>query len=247
MPHNRYFIDVPLCLGNEVLLVGEEAHHLHRVMRKSEGDEVELINGLHQLGEATLVEIEKKGIRLRLTKVIEKKTFKPALIVCQAIPRFNRLENLVEKGTELGMTSLWLFPGQLGEKKNLSPTQWERLRSVAIAAIKQSGRLDLPSFVCRPALDQWTSLDLPAYFGDLASDAPPLLSELNKLLKNERQKPTAEKPSILFFIGPEAGLSESEGDKLRSLQAQGVRLHSNVLRTDTASLAALSIISNFFL
>ncbi len=237
MPHNRYFLDSAFKSQSDVLLSGEEAHHLSRVMRKNRGDEVELINGRHQLATAILLGIEKKGICLRIISIIEHSPPKRALIICQALPRFNRLENIVEKGTELGMTSLWLFPGQLSEKKDLSANQLDRLKTIAIAAIKQSGRLDLPTFVLCPPLEQWKPLEFPAYFGDLDPDAPPFLSALN-------QSPSDD---ILFFVGPEAGFSSVEENRLHQLQAQGVRLHHNILRTDTASLTALSVISNYFL
>ena len=237
MPHNRYFLDSAFITQADVLLMGEEAHHLTRVMRKSKGDVVELINGRHQLATATLLGTEKKGIHLRVNSVVEQSSSKQALIICQALPRFNRLETITEKGTELGMTALWLFPGHLSEKKDLSPNQLDRLRTIAIAALKQSGRLDLPTFVLCPPLEQWKPFEFPSYFGDLAPEAPPFLSALNKIPSGD----------MSFFVGPEAGFSPSEECRLRELQAQGVRLHHNILRTDTASLTALSIISNHFL
>lgn len=237
MPHNRYFLDTPFQAPSEILLVGEEAHHLSRVMRKSEGDEIELINGRNQLGVATLIGIEKKGVRVQLLSVIEANPPRQHLIICQALPRLNRLEIVVEKGTELGMTALWLFPGDLSEKKELSNNQLERLKAISIAAIKQSGRLDLPTIALHPPLRQWKSLPFPAYFGDLSPDAPPFLSALNQRASDD----------MLFFVGPESGFSSEEEGILHQLKAQGVRLHPHILRTETASLAALSVITNHFL
>lgn len=237
MPQNRYFLDSPFHVPSDVLLTDEEAHHLNRVMRNKEGDKVELINGRCQLATAVVLGVEKKGIRLRLLAITEQDRPPRTLIICQAFPRFNRLETLVEKGTELGMTALWLFPGQLSEKKELSSTQLTRLKGIAVAAMKQSGRLDLPPLMIHPPLDQWKHLEWPAYFGDLNPEAPPLLSVLNQ-----------EAPdNLLFFVGPEAGLNSVEENHLRRLQAKGVRLHTNILRAETASLTALSVICNYFL
>ena len=237
MPHNRYFLESIFTTQAEVLLIGEEAHHLTRVMRKNKGDEVELINGKHQLAFATIERIEKKEVRLHISEVTEQSPPKRALIICQALARFNRLETITEKGTELGMTALWLFPGHLSEKKDLSANQINRLRAIAIAALKQSGRLDLPPIVLYPPLEKWKSIEFPAYFGDLGPDAPPLLMALSECPSDD----------FIFFVGPETGFSSSEKDRLCELQAQGVRLHPNILRTDTASLTALSVISNYFL
>ncbi|MFC2049336.1 RsmE family RNA methyltransferase [Chlamydiota bacterium] len=237
MPLNRYFLDAPFQADAEVLLTGEEAHHLSRVMRKKEGDAVELVNGQNALATAALIGSEKKGVRLRLLSIVEQEPPARALIICQALPRFNRLETIAEKGTELGMTALWLFPGELSEKKELSPTQLTRLKGITVAAMKQSGRLDLPSIHLHPPLKQWKPRTSPAYFGDLNPEAPPFLSALSKSMQDD----------ILFFVGPEAGLTSAEEQQLLRLQATGVRLHTNILRTDTASLTALSVISNFFL
>jgi len=218
-------------MGEEVLLVGDESHHLARVMRKSHGDMVELVNGRNQLAHAEILAHEKKGVRLKVVQVEKKQFTGHPTILCQALPRLNRLETIVEKGTELGMTALWLFPGALSEKKELSSTQMQRLKTIAISAMKQCGRLDLPEIIFKPALSHWISLEYPAYFGDVDPQAPPFLELLQR------------HEGVLFFIGPESGLTEEEETRLRSLGAQGVHLHSHILRTDTASLVALSLIS----
>jgi 16S rRNA (uracil1498-N3)-methyltransferase len=231
MPHNRFFVDAPLKASEEIFLMGEEAHHLQRVMRKQEGESVELVNGRNQLASAKITTCEKKRVRLQILHVDERSssTIFP-LILCQAIPRLNRLDTLVEKGTELGMTELWLFPGQLSEKKEVP---LHRLKAISIAAMKQCGRLDLPRIVLKPPLDAWGEQKYPAYFGDISEKAPPFLSIYQK------------KEGILFFIGPESGFTQDEERHLRHvILAQGVSLHPYILRTDTAPLVALSLIMN---
>lgn len=231
MPHSRFFLNTPFQVDVEVLLVGEEAHHLTRVMRKKEGELIELVNGNNQLATAQILSFEKKGTHLQLVYVEEAPPPSFPIILCQALPRLNRLDTLVEKGTELGMTELWLFPGELSEKKELSPTQLKRLEMITIAAMKQSGRLDLPKITLNPPLIAWSPQKYPAYFGATTPSAPPFLS----LYKPER--------GVLFFIGPEAGFTPQETHRLLSLGAQGVKLHPNILRTDTASLVALTLIA----
>lgn len=233
MPHDRFFLDAPLEPHTQVSLEGDEAHHLMRVMRKKVGEKVELVNGQSQLAVASIHRLDKREVSLDLLEVELKNPSSYPLIICQAIPRLNRLDTLVEKGVELGMTALWLFPGQLSEKKELSPTQFLRLRGIAIAAMKQSGRLDLPAITLMPPLSAWTEPTLPAYFGDFALETPPLLSLL------EPGK------GMMFFVGPEAGFTEQEKGRLRQMNVQPAKLHANILRTETASLAALSIASNF--
>lgn len=232
MPHNRFFLTTSFTENTNVTLLGEEAHHLQRVMRKKKGELVELVNGKNALAKATIASIEKKKVQLHIQEVINSLPNFPT-IICQAIPKLNRLDTIVEKGTELGMTELWLFPGDLSEKKELTPNQLKRLEMITIAAMKQCGRLDLPKIVIKPKLLKWAEKDLlyPAYFGDLSCQSPKFLECFEK------------KKGVLFFIGPEAGFTTNEEAHLRYLNAQGVNLHPLILRTDTAPLVALSLIS----
>lgn len=224
MPLDRYFLKEPLREGCEVELRGKEAHHLVRVMRTEIGATCELINGSHQLAQARLIAIEKERCRLKLLSVETEAAPLHAPILCQALPKWERLDTIVEKGTELGMGKLLLFPGERSAFKELSPARRERIESLLIAAIKQCGRLDLPVLKLMPPLRQWDEIPSPAFFGDLRPGAPPLegLSQTG-----------------YFFNGPESGLSPEEIAFLEAKGAKGVTLHSNTLRTDTAALTVL--------
>lgn len=232
MPADRYYIDTPLIPNNRTSIEGQELLHLVRVMRHRAGDTIELVNGRGILAVGTIEEITKRSAEIKIDALLKEETFPSEVIIAQAIPRLNRLETIVEKGTELGMTQLWLFPGIHSEKKSLTPTQMERLQSIAISAMKQCGRLDLPTIEIKPPLKQWEKPLYPAFFGDLSPEAPPFLKALQ-----------APQNGVLFFVGPEQGFSDQELDQLKALGAKGVSLHTNILRTDTAPLAALTLIA----
>jgi 16S rRNA (uracil1498-N3)-methyltransferase len=156
------------------------------------------------------------------------------LILCQGIPRFNRLETILEKGTELGVTEFWLFSGVLSEKEEFSPNQHKRMEQILISAIKQCGRLDLPSIVLKPPLLDWPPLSGTLFFGDTAPDAPWIW---------KLPPPLAGKDPVYLFIGPESGFHPRESAHLQEkLGATGVKLHDNILRTETASLTGLSLL-----
>lgn len=226
MPHDRFFLDTPFAL-HETVDLRAEAHHL-RVMRLNRGETLELVNGQNQLAHARLLDAHNAQIMH-----IENHLPPPPLVLCQALPRANKLDFIVEKGTELGMTELWLFPGVRSDKEQLSAHQKNRLEQLMIGAIKQCGRYDLPRIECKPPLAAWSTLPHPAYFGDLVPCAPSLLSQT----VDPSQK-------TLFFVGPESGFSPEEIDRLRHLGAQGVSLHPWTLRTETASLAALTLLTH---
>ena len=70
MPHDRFYIDAPLV--NTLSLEGEEFHHLSRVMRKQEGEEIELVNGRHRLALARIESLQKSHAKLLILNVEEK-------------------------------------------------------------------------------------------------------------------------------------------------------------------------------
>lgn len=232
MPQRRFFLDAPFTCEEEVELTNEEAHHLTRVMRIQEGELVELVNGRSQLAESIVLSTDKRSASLKITSIHNEPPPSFSIILCQAIPKLNRLDTILEKGTELGMTEIWLFPGVLSEKTTLSSTQLQRAHAIIISAMKQCGRLDLPSIHIKAPLSDWPQKDFKsmAYYGDLSSTAPLFAPQIQG------------KNSILFFNGPESGFSREEKKFLCSQGVQGVYLHPNILRTDTASLVALSII-----
>jgi 16S rRNA (uracil1498-N3)-methyltransferase len=234
MPANRYYHPQLFQANSEIYLEGAEQHHLVSVMRTHVGDSVELVNGLGQLAIGALAAIEKKHAKLVLLSVTSVPAEPGQRILAQALPKMARLECILEKATELGVSAFWLFPGAHSEKQQLSQNQLERAHHILISAMKQCGRLFLPEITLKPPLKQWRELPLPAFFGDLHPEAPAAWNSL----------PAAE--NLLFFIGPEAGFAEEEVRQLQHLQAKGVKLHNNILRTDTAAIAAAFLMAKEF-
>lgn len=233
MPIERFYINQPLNAGETCEIADQEFHHLVHVVRLNEGESIELINGKGQLAEGTLESIGKKKALIRTGEVKSEPPPSTQIILAQAIPRINRLDFIIEKGTELGMTQIWLFPSALGERKALTHHQLERLQSLAIAATKQCGRLYLPEIKCLPPLKKWAPLPCPAIFGDVRLSAP-----LFKGLSNPSK-------GIIVFVGPESGFTDEEVVNLTEMGAQGISLHTNILRTDTAALAALTLAHHY--
>ncbi len=238
MPSERYYLDNALAANSQVFLKEGEHHHLARVMRTEVGDQIELVNGAGVLAEATVEVIEKSQSRLLITS-IQKESKPTEVILIQALPKLPRLELIVEKGTELGMTQLWLFPGQKSEKKELNDHQQQRLEAHMVSAMKQSGRLFLPKLHQLPPLKQWKNrLTFPSFYGDLSLQAP-----LFKQAWDEKKL----KQGVGFFVGPESGWSDNELQLLQMMQVQPVRLHPNILRTETAAIAALALIQHWLM
>lgn len=237
MPAERYFIDEPFKIYGQYELRDAEFHHLSHVMRTRKGESIELVNGRGALAQAIVQDITKDKALLKIEQLRQDQVHPCRLILAQALPKPNRLDFILEKGTELGVDSFWLFPGKCSVKKELFPHQLERARTLTISAMKQCGRLTLPNIVLQPSLDEWSSLEgFSSFFGDLDPEAP--------LFETVWNQSTPSSP-IMFITGPEAGFNSQEMQILRNQGAVGVKLHSNILRTDTASLMALSLLSHW--
>ena len=233
MPHNRFFLESPFQKTDILSITDKELRHLN-VGRIGLKEEVELVNGQRQLAIGRVVKVEKTRVSIEVLSVTTQ-SLKPTIIVAQGIAKMNHLEWIIEKGTELNATEFWLFPAALSEKKGISEQQLHRLRALSIAALKQCGRLDLPIIEIKPSLISWPHTKATFLFGDPSMQNPYLW----EIPEKELHSP------IIFCVGPEKGLSNSEKSYLLShLHAKPVRLHPNILRTETASLVALSLIQS---
>lgn len=223
MPHERYFID-----HQTDYLEGKEHHHLKNVMRTKIGQMIELVDGKGTLSQAKVEKIGKS--RTELTLLHSEKRPPPPfeLTLAQAIPRIGRLDTIIEKGTELGATTFWLFAGEESERKELTESSLKRLTQVSIAALKQCGRLWLPKLIIKPSIKKWPPPSSPLFFGDLRQTRAAKIPKLEK---------------AILVIGPEKGLTENEIAHLEEIGGEGILLHQNTLRTDTAAIAAMALFS----
>lgn len=224
MPSDRFFINSPLDTP-EVRLEGNEFHHLAHVMRLHPGQTLQLVNGRGSLAQAKLTTLHPNFAEITL---LSHRTASPplhSLILALGLTRPSTLEWTLEKATELGATHIFPFLADRSEKH--SSPRLPRLQTLLITALKQCGRLFIPTLEIRPPLRDWPSPSGQLFFGDLSPDAPRLHPPLST--------------SVTFFIGPEKGFSPTELEILtQKFQAKGISLHENTLRAETAALAALS-------
>lgn len=223
----RFYILEKFAAGSFIHMKGSEHHHLTRVIRAREHDEVELVNGLGDCCRAKIEKIGKEQTSLSILHV--EKSLKPSVQVSLGIPfmRPSKLEWVIEKGTELGVDAFYLYPAENSKQDSFSEHQLERMRMIAISALKQSKRLYLPHFEILPHLHSLLIKEGDIYFGDVRPSAPKL--DWNGI-KN-----------ILFITGPESGFSEEEV-ALLSAKGMGAKISAHILRAETAPIAAASIL-----
>ncbi len=224
MPAERFYVNADL--SGIVTIEGPEHHHLAHVMRVRIGDEIEVVNGRGAIAEAKVTAISKQTASLTILSASQTPLPPTRLILAIPLMRPSKLELVIEKCTELGADAFWLYPAHYSEKDDLSPHQQERLNIIAISAMKQCGRLDLPPIRILAHFEEIFYSEAPCFFGDTRNAAKIKLPE----------------GELVFITGPERGFFEKEL-KLLDQKATGVRLHRNILRAETAPIAAAALFS----
>jgi 16S rRNA (uracil1498-N3)-methyltransferase len=231
-PVIRLFVSGSLAAGVSVAVTPEQSHFLANVMRLRSGDRLAVFNGVDGEWEASVEVLGKRKTRLQVGTLLRGQACEPDLELVVALVKRTRLETIVEKATELGARRLRLV---ITERTNADHTNVARLRSIAIEATEQCGRLGAPD-VLEPAkltsvLDGWDR-DRRLMFCDEAGDAAPAA----KALTSADQGPWA------ILIGPEGGFSPTERARIRALPGTlPVSLGPRILRADTATIVALAL------
>lgn len=232
MPCFRFFSDEPL-LHHRVILKDEENHHLQHVMRVQEQEDVELIDGKGTLAKASVIKLSKQETTLEILSKTESSPPSSSLSLVLPILRQSHLDFAIEKATEVGIDHFILFSSDKGERKDLPPSLLRRLTSITISAIKQSGRLFLPTISFQKSLSFLKGK--PYLWADLHPKAKSLQETLHEIIPPEQ---------LYLCVGPESGWSEGEKDFL----IQGstpVTLHKNILRAETAAVVFSYSVSNW--
>jgi 16S rRNA (uracil1498-N3)-methyltransferase len=235
MPDHRFFIAKPLDSHQTYLLVDQEFHHLIHVMRVKAGEKIEIINGQGALAIGTVQKIEKHQAHIFIDNVHVECQSEKKLILAQAFPKMAKLEYILEKATELGCSQIWIFPADRSDKREISESQKLRMQQILISSMKQCGRLYLPEILFLPSLKEWKPLGMPTFFGDTLPTAPSILRAWQQISTTNQ---------ITWIVGPESGFTPQETAILsQKVKAQGVSLHQNILRVDTAAISGLSLLS----
>lgn len=238
MPVNRFYSDQDLHDDMQVTLEGDEFYHLRDATRTKAGETVELINGRGFLAVGVVTEIKKALAIIQVKSLLFQEREEREILLMQAVPRMNRLDTIIEKVTELGVTAIHLFRGDRSERKEMSESALHRVEKIVIAATKQCGRLYLPDVALYDSLEESLDEKSTLFFGDVNPEAPLFIKEWNRLHPVGR---------AVFVIGPESGLSPEEERLLRARSAIGVKLADNILRTDTAPILAIGLIRHLSL
>jgi 16S rRNA (uracil1498-N3)-methyltransferase len=229
----RIYQPQPLAINQQLNLDEDGAAHIGKVLRMGNGEHISLFNGDGHDYLAEIVDAGKKHVTVKLLSCEANLSESPLnLHLGQVISRGDRMEFTIQKSVELGVNTITpLFSDRCGVKLNgerleKKIQQWQK---IVVSACEQSGRSQVP--VVRPAmgLHDWCSEPTSALKLNLHPRAAHGINGLD--LAHTR---------VRLLIGPEGGLSAEEIAMTETYQFTDVLLGPRVLRTETASLTAIT-------
>ncbi|MGC3861044.1 16S rRNA (uracil(1498)-N(3))-methyltransferase [Micromonospora chersina] len=233
------FLVEALPTGDTLTLDGPEGHHAATVQRLRVGEELLLADGRGGTATAVVSAVGKGTLDLRVTSRGYVDASVPRLVVVQGIAKGDRGELAVQAMTEVGVDEIVPWAA------SRSVTQWrgdrgvrarEKWAATAREAAKQARRPWLPVVAGTP--DESTTTVTRRIAGAAAAF---ILHE-----EAEERLTTVELPQageIVLVVGPEGGIADTELTAFEQAGARPVRLGPSVLRTSTAGVAALSVLS----
>jgi 16S rRNA (uracil1498-N3)-methyltransferase len=235
----RVYVDAALTSGAIVELPRETASHLAKVLRARSGDQLVLFSGDGREYVGAIESVRGSRVTASVGGGADVDRESPfAITLVQCVPRGDRMDFIVQKATELGVTRIVPVLSQRSVVR-LDSTQAEskaaHWRAVAVSACEQCGRNRLP-IIEAPA-------PLINYLGTSASTTARLVLEPDL---EPAATPSNLGAAVEIAIGPEGGFADDELDALRLAGFARVRLGPRILRTETAAIAALTWLQTRF-
>lgn len=204
-------------------LAGEEHHHMSRVLRMKTGETVYVSNGTGVVARCRIHEIGRTTSRLDVEDIVDDRTGQDHLVLALALLKKDAYERAVEQCTELGVTRFLPFVADASRFRDYPQSYLERLRRIALSAMKQSFRAILPA------------VEEPVSFDELVARAKSFPSVVIGEASTPHASTSARPRPILIVVGPEAGLSSDEQNRLMGQGAQRVSVSDHRLRSETAA------------
>lgn len=245
---HRFFVNPSQVnlMKNQIVIKGEDLKHISKVLRLKNGDVVEVCDGLNSEYISKIESINKEDVML---SIIDKKnsTKEPPIqvVLYQGIPKSTKMDLIIQKATELGITNIvpvemerTIVKFKSDKDKNKKIDRWQK---ISIEAAKQSKRGILPTvqppfnFIDAIEHSKMNDINILPYENEDNKGFRHIINSLSKETRDSIKK-------IGIWIGPEGGFDKSEIDKALKNNLHLITLGPRILRTETAGFTILSIV-----
>ncbi|GAB3050781.1 16S rRNA (uracil(1498)-N(3))-methyltransferase [Virgibacillus ainsalahensis] len=244
----RYFVPESNWMNTEVVITGDDVHHIGRVIRHKAGDKIICNKPNGQAAVCEIISVDQEQVLAVIQEWLDETAELPVNItIAQGLPKGDKFDLILQKGTELGAHSFIPFQAERSvvvwdNKKKEKKAK--RFQKIVKEASEQSHRNKIPEVKAPMPLDELikesTGYDVKMFAYEeeaKTKDHQSFASIVNTLEVGA---------SLLVCIGPEGGFSQKEAEKLKQNGFYAVRLGPRILRTETASLYVLASISYHF-
>lgn len=239
---DRFFSNNIDLQNNKIIIDGDDVKHISKVLRMKEEDLLEVCDNKDNEYVAKIINLDKKEITLDIVQKKEiKRESKVKVNLFQGYPKGAKFELIIQKLTEIGVCNITpiitsrVINKSLKEKEAKKFDRWEK---IIYEASKQSKRGVIPKLngflSLKEMIDKTKEDDLKIVFYENEDDLN--LKDIVKKIDKENIK------NISIVIGPEGGFKEDEIDILKENNYYISTLGKRILRTETASIVAASLI-----
>ena len=223
--------------GGAAELRGEEARHLTRVLRVEAGQRYEISDN-ESVWLAEIADARGDHVVFRILEPLEPPPALLRITLCAALVKFDRFEWIIEKATELGVERILPVHTMRVEKGLFEASQkrTERWRRIARESSQQSRRVRMPEILAAVPFAQALKQTGDYRFFLEESVALPLLEKV--------PADHAAGQTAAMLLGPEGGWTDTERVHAAAAGWEAVSLSPNILRSETAAIAAIAILMN---
>lgn len=232
MEIRRFYVDSGDICDGFVTVKGDEFIHMTKILRHKIGYKIVVNNNFDGYDYyAVITEIGKDAARAKIIeKAINDTGTSVEITLMQALPKGDKSDFISQKATELGVEKIIFFISEFTAEKKLN---LDRIRRITLEACKQCGRAFVPSVEILNSVDE---LLISEY------DKVILMSEHERELSLSDVKIESDKKKVALIVGSEGGFSDREVNEFVTKGAISVSLGKRILRAETASVAAMTII-----
>ncbi len=238
----RFFVEPIQVSEEEVLIVGSDVNHIKNVLRFVEGQEISVCDNSGKIFECEIASLTNEEIRCKIQSVEESKSELPIKITLfQGAPKQDKLELIIQKCVELGVydlvpvsmkrTIVKYDPKKLHKKLS----RWQQISE---SAAKQSKRAIIPEL--RPMV---TFKEMISKLGSYDRIIVPYENADGMEGTRDIFKTIEPGMKVAVIIGPEGGIDDQELVSIEQAGGRAVTLGNRILRTETAGIACLAMIS----
>lgn len=240
---SKFFVKTEQINNNDIVIIGDDVNHIINVLRMKKTDEIQICN--QDTGDnynAEIVNYSKNEVECKIiSKINETTESNVHITLFQGIPKFEKMELIIQKNTEVGIKSIVPVIMErtvvkLDEK--IASKKLERWQKIAEIAAKQSMRDIIPQIGNITKLKDIDTTEFDAVLVAYENEEHNMLkTELQKLERKIKSNNSSEQQyNIAIVIGPEGGISEKELVMLAEKNAKFVSLGKRILRTETAGV-----------